>query len=414
MNLYPIRSLTEMIEMQLSTILNSVTNYKSFRFGKISFEKKGDPDQWIIAEIHSRKNGKPICSGCGRKCPIYDTAKRARRFEFVSLWAIPVYFVYKMRRVSCPEHGVIVEGVPWGDGKCTQTMEQRQFLANWGRRLSWSEVAECFNTSFGKVFRAVKWVVNWGLKHRSFEGVEAIGVDEIQVHKGQNYATVVYQLDEGNKRLLGIEEGRSEDSLMKFFKKFDEGTEEGEKRSKKILFVCSDMWKVYLNVIGKVCTNALNILDRFQVKGHLTDAVNETRKADMKKLKEEGHEPVLTKSKFIFLKNPENLTDDQTEKLSELLGYNLRVIRAYLMKEDFERFWKYKSAYWAGRFLHDWCVRAMRSKIEPMKKFVKMIRKHRELPDELVQIEGHVKRHGRRFQQQGEIDHEKRLWFPNL
>ena len=49
------------------------------------------------------------------------------------------------------------------------------------------------------------------------------------------------------------------------------------------------------------------------------------------------------------------------------------------MKEDFERFWEYKSAYWAGRFLDDWCVRAMRSKIEPMKKFVKMLRKHREL-----------------------------------
>ena len=90
---------------------------------------------------------------------------------------------------------------------------------------------------------------------------------------------------------------------------------------------------------------ALNILDRFHIKGHLTDAVNETRKSDVKKLKAEGREAVLTKSKYIFLKNPENLTDDQAEKLSELLGYNLRVVRAYLMKEDFERFWEYRSAY---------------------------------------------------------------------
>ncbi len=159
------------------------------------------------------------------------------------------------------------------------------------------------------------------------------------------------------------------------------------KRSKKIKWVCSDMWKAYLNVIAAVCVNALNILDRFHVKRHLTDSVNETRKEDVRKLKEEGREPVLTRcklfgAKYIFLKNPENLTDDQTEKLSELMGYNfynLRVIRSYLMKEDFERFWEYKSAYWAGRFLDGWCVRAMRSKIEPVKKFVKMIRKHREL-----------------------------------
>ena len=372
------------IEMLLKTILNSVTapkkHYrKSFQFGKISFEKKGEPDQQIVAEITPRKNGKAVCSECGRKCPTYDTAREHRRFEFISLWMIPVYFLYRMRRVTCPEHGVVVEGVPWGDGKCTQTVEQRQFLANWARRLSWSEVAECFGTTWNKVFRAVKWIVGYGLKHRDLDGVQSLGVDEIQVRKGQNYATLVYQLDGENKRLLGIEAGRAEESLEKFFEKFDEGTEGEEKRSKKIKWVCSDMWKAYLNVIGKTCTNALNILDRFHVKGHLTDAVNETRKEDVAKLKKEGRQPVLVKSKYIFLKNPENLTDDQVTKLSELMGYNLRVVRAYMMKEDFERFWEYKSAYWAGRFLDDWCVRAMRSKIEPVKKFVKIVRKHREL-----------------------------------
>jgi transposase len=365
--------------MQLKTILNSITDYKSFVFGKIWTERETPEQQYVIVEIKPRKNGKGICSECGKPCPTYDTTPEHRWWEFVPLWAIPVYFVYRMRRVDCPEHGVVTEKVPWSDGKHTQTVEQRQFLANWARRLSWSEVAACFGTTFGKVYRAVQWIVDWGLKHRNLECVESLGVDEIQIHKGQNYATLVYQLDDENKRLLGIEKERTEAALETFFEKFDEGTEGENKRSKKIKWVCSDMWKPYLNVIGKVCTNALNILDRFHVKGHLTDAVNETRKEDVRKLKEEGREPVLTKSKYIFLKNPENLTDDQTEKLSLLMGYNLRVIRAYMMKEDFERFWEYKSAYWAGRFLDDWCVRAMRSKIEPVKKFVKLVRKHREL-----------------------------------
>jgi transposase len=365
--------------MLLKTILNFVTNYKSFRFGKVSFESKDTSDQRIVAEIHPRKNSRAVCSKCGQPCPTYDTAPTFRRFEFPPLWNIPVYFLYKMRRVTCSEHGVIVEGVPWGDGKHTQTIEQRQFLANWARRLSWSEVAECFNTTFGKVFRAVKWIVEWGLEHRSLEGVESLGVDEVQIRKGHHYATLVYQVDGGHKRLLGVEENRTEESLEKFFKEFDAGTDGEDKRSLKIKFVCSDMWKPFLNVISKVCTNALNVLDRFHVKGHLTEAVNETRKADVAKLKKEGREPVLLKSKYIFLKNPENLTDDQAAKMSELVQYNLRVVRAYLMKEDFERFWEYKSAYWSGRFLDAWCVRAMQSKIEPMKKFVRMVRKHREL-----------------------------------
>jgi len=288
-------------------------------------------------------------------------------------------FRFTFCRVSCPEHGVLTEKVPWGDGKCTQTVEHRQFLANWARRLSWKETAECFNTSPGKVYRAVKWIVDWGLQHRDLSGVTKIGVDEIQRSKGHNYMTLVYQLDEENKRLLGVEKGREEKSLEQFFDKFDEGTKDEDKRSLGIEFVCSDMWKQYLNVIGRRCPNALNILDRFHVKSHLTKAVDETRKLDVAKLKTKRKEGVLTKSKYIFLKNPENLTDKQAVRLEELLQCNLRVIRAYLMKEDFERFWDYKSWYFAGRFLDEWCVRAMRSKIEPMKKFVGTIRSHREL-----------------------------------
>jgi transposase len=159
-----------------------------------------------------------------------------------------------MRRITCPAHGVITEHVPWGDGKHSQTVEMRQFLANWARRLSWKETAECFGTTIGKVFRAVKWIVDWGLKHRDLSGVEAIGVDEIQRSKGHNYMTLVYQLDDDKKRLLGVEQGREESSLERFFTEFDAGTEGEQKRSLGIKFVCSDMWKQYLNVIGRVVT----------------------------------------------------------------------------------------------------------------------------------------------------------------
>ena len=368
--------------MLLKTILNSVTKYKSFVFKKVYeavHQVDDTPTQCIVVEIVPRKNSQGVCPECGKKCPTYETSKQPRWFEFIPLWNIPVWFVYCMRRVTCPEHGVIAEKIPWGDGKHTQTVEYRQFLANWARRLSWKETAECFHTTVGKVFRAVKWIVDWGLKHRDLSGVTKLGVDEIQRGKGHKYMTLVYQLDDDNKRLLGVEKDREEKSLERFFDKFDEGTTGKKKRSLGIRFVCSDMWKQYLNVIKRRCLNALNILDRFHVKGHLTKAVDETRKLDVAKLKTQRKEKVLTKSKYIFLKNPENLTDKQAVKLEELLRCNFRVIRAYLMKEDLERFWQYKSPYWAGRFLDEWCVRAMRSKIEPMKKFVGTIRNHREL-----------------------------------
>jgi hypothetical protein len=126
-------------KMLLKTLLNFTTNYKSFRFGKVSFEEKGTPHQHIVAVIHHRKNSRGICPECGRSCPTYDTAQEPRRWEFVPLWNIPVFFAYRQRRVTCPEHGVITEQVPWSEGNHTQTVEQRQFLANWARRMNWSE-----------------------------------------------------------------------------------------------------------------------------------------------------------------------------------------------------------------------------------------------------------------------------------
>jgi len=96
-------------------------------------------------------------------------------------------------------------------------------------------------------------------------------------------------------------------------------------------------------------------------------------------LKQDGYEPVLTRSRWCLLKRPEHLTDTQRLKLAELLRYNLKVVRAYLLKEDLQPFWNYVSPCWAGRFLDNWCNKVMRSRLEPMKKVARSLRSHRPL-----------------------------------
>ena len=100
---------------------------------------------------------------------------------------------------------------------------------------------------------------------------------------------------------------------------------------------------------------------------------------EARELKEKGYEPILKKTRWLLLKRPENLTEKQDIKLAELLKYNLRSIRSYLLKEEFQLFWQYTSPYWAGIFLDKWCTKTMRSKIEPMKKVARMLRRHRPL-----------------------------------
>jgi transposase len=141
--------------MQLKTILNRVQKFKSFVYGDVQW-KDIDGEHVLVVELWPRRNSRPICSGCQRPGPGYDTLP-ARLFEFVPLWGIAVFFAYVMRRVDCRRCGVKVEAVPWAEGKNTLTRAYMQFLAGWARRLSWKEVAEVFHTSWEKVFRSVEW-----------------------------------------------------------------------------------------------------------------------------------------------------------------------------------------------------------------------------------------------------------------
>jgi transposase len=263
--------------------------------------------------------------------------------------------------------------VPWVEGKSQLTTEYKWFLAGWARRMSWKEVAMCFEVSWDHVYNSVKHAVSWGLSHRDLDGIESIGVDEVQWHRGHKYQTLVYQIDEGCKRLLWIGPDRTAKTLLRFFRFL------GKKRSAKLQFVCSDMWQAYLKVIAKKVPHAIHILDRFHVMQKMGKAIDKVRAAEVRQLKADGYEAILKGARWLLLKRPENLSEKQAVKLKELLQYNLKSVRSHLMKEDFQQFWTYTYPAWAGKFLDAWCTRAMRSKIEPMKKMAKTLRRKREL-----------------------------------
>lgn len=357
--------------MRLKTILNRVQRQRGFVYGSIRvLEEVG---RLIIeAEIRPRANGRPTCSGCKLPGPGYDTLT-ARRFEFVPLWGIPVFFLYAMRRVDCLSCGVKVELVPWAEGKNHLTSTYAWFLARWAKRMSWKEVAEAFATSWENVFRSVEMAVLWGRKHMNLEGITAIGIDELQWSRGHKYLTLVYQIDEGCKRLLWIGRQRKVKTLLGFFRWF------GKLRSQSLHFICSDMWKPYLRVVAKKASQAIHVLDRFHIMSHLSKAIDEVRAKEAREIKAKGRTPVLTHTRWILLKRPENLTEKQEVRLAELLRHNLKSVRAYLLKEDFQFFWQYVSPTWAVKFLDRWCTRALRSRIEPIKKVARMLRAHRAL-----------------------------------
>ena len=112
---------------------------------------------------------------------------------------------------------------------------------------------------------------------------------------------------------------------------------------------------------------------------HMGKAIDKIRAGEARKMLADGYEPLLKKSRWCLLKRPENLTETQEAKLSDIVRYNLQSVRAYLLKEDFQQFWDYTSPAWAEKFLDRWTKRVMYSRLEPMKEVARMIRNHQGL-----------------------------------
>jgi len=349
----------------IKTVLNRVHRLKLFVYVAVTI---------IAGVVHvtveARKGSRGTCSGCGERGPTYDTSRRPRHFDFVPLWGMPVVLLYWMRRIDCPRCRVTVEQVPWADGKHHACNTYRLFLARWAKRLSWTEVASVFGTSWGVVYRSVQWVVAYGLKNRDLSGVHAIGIDEIAVWSRHRYVTVVYQLDAGCRRLLWLGRTRKKKALQRFFRFW------GKRRTRALEFVCSDMWQGYLTVVAKMAGHALHVLDRFHIVANMNKVVDKVRAQEAREMARAGYEPVLAKSRWCFLKRKTNLTRTQRSKLSDVLSYNLRTVRAYLLKESLQGLWRYVSPDAAGWFLDKWCTRALRSRIELIKRFARTLRQH--------------------------------------
>ncbi len=265
----------------IKTLLNKVERFKSFVYVMLI----GGTEALVI-DIEPRRNSWPICPECRKQCTVYDR-QPPRLFEYLPVWSFKAYFRYAPRRVKCPEHGVKVEALPWAYGKERMTFSYQVFLARWAKRLSWQETARVFETSWDTVFRAVQFVVDYGLSLRTLEGVTEIGVDEITLFKGHKYLTLVYQINGGARRLLWSGFERNSKTLLQFFKEF------GPERSAHLRFACSDMWAACLSIIAKKAPQALNILDRFHVMRKFNEAIDEIRRGEVKQHKANGHENVL-------------------------------------------------------------------------------------------------------------------------
>lgn len=350
--------------MHIESIIRQTLDVKRHIVKRVMIEEEG-----LVVVLDIRRTWRQPCSVCGTMSYVRDRLA-TRTWRHVPLWGIPVTLRYAPARVRCNHCGkILVEAIPWSQGKCHLSQGLIWLLSAWCKLLPWEQVAKLFRVHWNTVATAVRQAVAYGLEHRDLGDVLYIGIDELSRRKGHVYVTNVYDLKQ--KRLVWSGEGRSLETLAQFFDEY------GEALEGRIKGVCCDMWQPYIDTIKQRLPNAVLVFDKFHVVQNLLQAVDQVRRDEAQELRKTNPE-LLKKTRYIWLKNPENLTDKQRARLGHLEQINLRSNRAYFLKESFREFWEYDTKEGARKFLRKWFWWATHSRLKPMRDFAWTMKRHQD------------------------------------
>lgn len=349
--------------MLIETFIRKQLGLKAHRVSKV--EQVGE--QLLV---HLDRQGKRLlrCGVCGHRCRHVHSVQKVRRWRDLSMRKATMILCYRPRRVVCPRCGIRVEGFPWAEPWARVTRALGNAVAGLTRELSWQATARHYGLNWKAVAQIVRRAVQYGLRKRKRPPVHVIGIDEVSRRKGQVYLTVVYDLE--RRVVLWIGEGRQEEQVRPFFTEFL-----GRRRCAALRVVCMDMWASYATLVEQHACHAQILFDRFHIVKHLNEGLDEVRRSQMRRLV--GQKKASFKAtRWLLLKNPWSLTSEQQERLSTLVRWNLPIVRAWYLKEAFQLFWDYRQPARAQAHLEKWMSAAMHSRLEPLKKFVRMLRTH--------------------------------------
>ena len=312
-------------------------------------------------------SGKLRCPQCEQGCPGYDT--RERRWRHLDTMQYRTFVIASVPRVECREHGVVQVAVPWAEKGSHFTALFEALTIDWLQEASFSAVARQLRLSWGAVAGIQERAVRRGLARRDQKAPKRIGVDETSFQKRHEYVTTVNDLDEGIVLFVG--EDRKQTTLDVFFEDL------GESGCAGLEAVAMDMWAPYIASTREHVPDADRkiVFDKFHVAKHLGDAVDLVRRQENKALRAEGDDR-LVKTKYQWLQNPDRMSRKQSRAFAPLRDSVLKVARAWAIKESAMGLWGYVSRGWAARMWTRWYSWAIRSRLEPVKRVARMIKRH--------------------------------------
>lgn len=313
------------------------------------------------------KNG-CLCPTCRRRGKIVNQLKVARRWLDLPVYGCTVVLEYCPREIQCPIHGRIQENIPWAESYSHITYRFEFAMLVYCQLMTQKAAARLLHISTSTLSDMLHRTITRIRDGHKIRGLKTLGVDEISYCKGRKFITVVYDLD--RSRVVWVGKGKGRKTIDKFF---NECLSDYQK--KKIKWASCDMSKAYIGAIEHHCKNVKLVLDRFHIVKALNEAVDQVRKDEWRDAIGDKRKAIKG-LRWLLYRHSSNRTKEQTRILNSLKKGNRRIHRAWILKDEFERFWEYKYPTAAENFLKRWTTTAMRSRIESIKKFVKTIRKY--------------------------------------
>ena len=324
-----------------------------------------DPEEKRLdLTIDFEPGGTFSCPECGRSgCKAWDTSEK--RWRHLNFFQHEAYLTVRTPRVKCPEHGVKLVEVPWARHGSGFTLLFEAFILALAKDMPVNAVARLVGEHDTRIWRVLHHYVETARAEADFSGVCRVGVDETSSKRGHNYISVFADLDD--RRVLFATEGRSASALRAFRADLEAHAGAPE----WIRELCMDMSPAYLKGARKHFPWAEITFDKFHVMKLLNEAVDEVRRAEQKE------RPELKRTRYIWLKNPAHLRRKQAERLEELrvTKLALKTARAYQIKLAFQEFWTLPGAL-AERFLKRWYFWATHSRLGPVIRAAKTIKRH--------------------------------------
>jgi transposase len=303
----------------------------------------------------------PVCDQAD--CAVHDTKEKSWRH--LNFFQHETYMTARVPRIKCSNCGVRLINVPWARAGSEFTLLFEAYIMILAPSMPVKRIAELVSEHDTRLWRMIQHHVDEAREEADYSDVKKVGVDETSSKRGHNYVSLFVDLEK--QKTIFATEGKDSATVELF--KDDLSKHHGDPEA--IVDVSCDMSPAFIKGVEENLINAAITFDKFHVLKGLNEAVDEVRRQEQK------DHPELKNSRYIFLKNPENLTDKQANRLEDikLKNLNLKTIRAYQIRLNFQELWLLPPDQ-AEAFLKKWYFWATHSRIEPVKEAAYTIKRH--------------------------------------